>query len=64
MLDKWYLWPDYYMVSADETAEFEEALKYRSDDFEVVYVLSYDETGSPEYWLTKAEYEDPRTWAG
>ncbi len=55
--DKFYMWPDYTFVSAEETKEFEETLSWKSDDFEVIYVYEYDEgTWPPSKWLTEKEY--------
>jgi len=50
-LDLWYLWPDGYMVSMEERNEFEEALIWKSDDYQVVVVTAYDETYSPCEWV-------------
>lgn len=54
--DKFYMWPDGYFVSAEETQEFEDALTYRSDDFETVYVYEYEGDWPPIKWLTEKEY--------
>lgn len=59
--DKFYMWPNYYFVSAEENKEFEDALNWMGDDFEIVYVYEYDEAYSPEKWLTEKEYESQKS---
>lgn len=46
--DLWALWPDGVMCPAEEIEEHLTCGK--SDDYALVEVLSYDETGHPKEW--------------
>lgn len=50
MTDVWALWPDYFMCPQDEINFF---TVYRSDDYMLVDVISYDESGEPSVWKRK-----------
>lgn len=49
-LDLWALWPDSVMCELDEIEEFLRPPCARSDDYQVVSVLEYDDDGSPSKW--------------
>jgi hypothetical protein len=55
--DLWALWPDTFMCPFHEAdACIREG---RSDDFEVVNVIEYDESGEPYLWVPKGFLVDP-----
>jgi len=48
--DLWCLWPDGFMCQKHEVEDW---LCYRSDDYEVVKVLRYNQYGDPCDWIPK-----------
>lgn len=48
--DRWALWPDDFMCPLDEVGEYLRPPCARSDDYQVVYVSEYDESGTPTTW--------------
>ena len=45
-MDIWALWPDGCLCPKEEIPWF----NFKSDDYQLVIVLSYDETGYPILW--------------
>lgn len=48
--DLWAWWPDDFMCPLGEVEEHMTPPCARSDDYMVVEVMEYDETGSPSRW--------------
>lgn len=48
--DEWARWPDDFMCPIAEVEDFVSGPWARSDDFERVNVLTYDESGEPATW--------------
>ena len=48
--DLWALWPDDFMCPIAEIDEYLQPPCARSDDFERVEIVAYDEAGTPSLW--------------